>query len=556
MIKKLMKPFQITSIPLLMFGSALVLDALAFPAVQLMLSYAQKYLVNAVEYQNTGLMRYVYILAVVIIFFVVVVNPLAEYFKDKAVHQYHANLQSEVSRRLLSFEHSFFETTHSGEILTKLNSDIDQVIGLYRWSLHRFLLAIFYGIGSILMMFFLNWQMAIIVIAFAIFETWLITKLSARIQELSKYIQEKISITNEILLDIIKMMKFIRIFSVNKLIQKKYSEATTDVVNESVKRNNHILIIEGVSELLNAVNVVGILSIGIWMYFMQVIDLGSVMAFLVLQDGITYMFQNLGGVIPDVQQRVASIERLLDLLDYPMEKDVENINQRTRNNEVTISGKNLSFQYKDENGKILDKAAFTVSPYSVTAITGKSGSGKSTFVKLLMGFYEPDFGNIMVNGTPYSQMQLQDIRNLYAYVGQNVYLFYDTIEENIRCGNQDATFEQVVAAAKLAQAHDFIEEKENGYATLIREHGANFSGGQKQRIAIARAILRNTPVIIWDEATSAIDGKTEELIHKYLSEQKRKGKTVIVVAHKDSILSISDYELRLVDGRFIDVGSK
>lgn len=392
--------------------------------------------------------------------------------------------------------------------------------------------------------------MAIIVIAFAIFETWLITKLSGRIQELSKYIQEKIGVTNEILLDIVKMTKFIRIFSINKFIQKKYNEATTDVVNESVKRNNHILVIEGISELLNAVNLVGILCLGIWMYFMQVVDLGSVMAFLVLQDGITYMFQNLGGVIPDIHQGAASIERLLDLLDYPMEQDSKGTQSPPLNNEVTIRGKNLNFQYNEENGKVLDQVNFTLFPHSVTTITGKSGSGKSTFVKLLMGFYQPDSGDIIVNGIPYSQMQLQDIRDLYAYVGQNVYLFYDTIEENIRCGNQDATFEEVVAAAKLAQAHDFIEEKEQGYATLIREHGANFSGGQKQRIAIARAILRNAPVIIWDEATSAIDDKTEELIHKYLNDQKMKGKTVIVVAHKNSILSISDYELRLENGKF------
>lgn len=549
MIQKLMKPFQIAKMPLSIFAVALVLDALVFPVVQLILSYAQKYLVNAVEYQNTSLMRYVYILAIVIVFFVVVVNPLAEYFKDKAVHQYHANLQTEVSRRLLSFKHSFFEATHSGEVLTKLNSDMDQVIGIYRWSFHRFLLAVFYGIGSIVTMFFLSWQMAIVVIAFAIFETWLITKLSGRIQELSKYIQEKIGVTNEILLDIVKMTKFIRIFSIHKFIQKKYSEATTEVVNESVKRNNHILVIEGLSELLNAVNVVGILCFGIWMYFMQVVDLGSVMAFLVLQDGITYMFQNLGGVIPDIHQGTASIERLLGLLDYPMEKDADGPLQPL-NNEVTISGKNLNFQYNEENGKVLDQVDFSLSPHCITTITGKSGSGKSTFVKLLMRFYEPDSGDIMVNDMPYSQIRLQDIRNLYAYVGQDVYLFYDTIEENIRCGNQDATFEEVVAAAKLAQAHDFIEEKEQGYATLIREHGANFSGGQKQRIAIARSILRNAPVIIWDEATSAIDDKTEELIHEYLNEQKMKGKTVIVVAHKNSILSISDYELRLANGRF------
>lgn len=417
MIKKLMKPFQIARIPLSMFGIALVLDALVYPSVQLMLSYAQKYLVNAVEYQNTGLMRYVYILAVVIILLVVVVNPLAEYFKDKAVHQYHANLQSEISKRLLSFKSSFFEATHSGEVLTKLNSDMGQVIGIYRWSLHRFLLAVFYGVGSILVMFFLSWQMAIVVIAFAIFETWLITRLSGRIQDLSRYIQEKIGVTHEILLDIKKMSKFIRIFSINRLIQKKYNEATADVVNESIKRNNHILVIEGISELLNAVNVVGILCFGIWMYFLQVVDLGSVMAFLVLQDGITYMFQNLGGVIPEIHQGAASIERLLDLLDYPMEQDSKAIKFQPLSDEVTISGKNLSFQYNEENGKVLDQIDFTVFPHSVTAITGKSGSGKSTFVKLLMGFYEPDFGDIMVNGMPYSQMQLQDIRNLYAYVG-------------------------------------------------------------------------------------------------------------------------------------------
>lgn len=233
-----------------------------------------------------------------------------------------------------------------------------------------------------------------------------------------------------------------------------------------------------------------------------------------------------------------------------MEENAKDMKHNSLINEVTISGENLSFQYNEANGKVLDQVDFAISPHSITTITGKSGSGKSTFVKLLMRFYEPDSGAILVNGTSYSQMQLQDIRNLYAYVGQNVYLFYDTIEENIRCGNQDATFEEVVAAAKLAQAHDYIEEKEEGYATLIREHGANFSGGQKQRIAIARVILRNAPVIIWDEATSAVDDKNEDLIHKYLSVQKMNGKTVVVVAHKNSILSISDYELRLAGGRF------
>ncbi len=549
MIKKLMKPFKIARMPLFMFLAALVVDSLVFPVVQLILSFAQKYLVNAVEYHNTGLMRYVYLLAIIIIFLVVVINPLAEYFKDKAVHTYHANLQAEVCRRLLSFKHSFFETTHSGEVLTKLNSDMGEMISIYRWSFHQFLLAIFYGVGAIVMMFFLSWQMAVIVIVFAMFETWLITKLSSKIEELSRFIQEKIGVTNEILLDIVKMTKFIRIFSINKFIQKKYQEATTDVVIETVKRNHRMLVIEGISELLHAVNVVGILCLGIWMYFMQIIDLGSVMAFLVLQDGITYMFQNLGGFIPEVHQGVASMERFLDLLDAPME-DTQNINLQPLKGGVSISGENLSFQYCAENGKVLDQADFTIPPHSVTAITGKSGSGKSTLVKLLMRFYEPDSGDLLVNGMPYSQMRLQEIRNLYSYVGQDVYLFYDTIEENIRCGNQKASFEEVVAAAKLAQAHDFIEEKEEGYATLIREHGANLSGGQKQRIAIARAILRNAPVLIWDEATSAVDAKNEDFIHKYLSEQKKNGKTVIVVAHKNSILSISDYELKLADGKF------
>lgn len=344
MIKKLMKPFKIAKMPLFLFWIALILDALVFPAVQLILSYAQKYLVNAVEYQNTGLMRDVYILAMIIIFLVVVVNPLAEYFKDKAVHKYHANLQYEVSRRLLSFQHAFFEATHSGEVLTKLNSDMDQVIGIYRWSFHRFFLAIFYGFGAIILMFFLSWQMAVIVIAFAMFETWLITKLSGKMEELSRCIQEKISLTNEILLDIAKMTKLIRVFSIHKLIQKKYKEATADVVSESIKRNGHMLVIEGVSELLNAVNVVGILCLGILMYFMQIIDLGSVMAFLVLQDGITYMFQNLGGFIPDIHQGVASIERLLDLLDYPMEEDAKDIKPHPLNSGVT-SGSRLPEPY-------------------------------------------------------------------------------------------------------------------------------------------------------------------------------------------------------------------
>jgi ATP-binding cassette subfamily B protein len=282
------------------------------------------------------------------------------------------------------------------------------------------------------------------------------------------------------------------------------------------------------------------------MYFNDFIDLGSVFAFLILQDGVTYMSFYLREVFQQAQQNRVNVQRIFDILDSAIEMDPPSVEKEVvLLPDVDIRCKDLTFRYQELQTLALDNISCRIPPEKVTVITGPSGGGKSTLVKLLLGLYRQEEGNIRIGESDYSQLSLKNIHDHYSYVPQSGHLFHDSIENNIRCGNVDASFEEVIEAAKSAQAHDFIRDKPDGYQTMIQEHGTNFSGGEKQRIAIARAILKNAPVIILDEATSAVDSNTEYRIYDYLRILVENGKTVVIVTHRESALRISDHAIHI-----------
>ena len=282
------------------------------------------------------------------------------------------------------------------------------------------------------------------------------------------------------------------------------------------------------------------------MYFLNYTDLGSVMAFLILQDGVTYMSLNLREFFGQIQQSRVNIQRVFEMLDQDIESDlasaVEEIDLIPND---LIKCENVTFQYDVQQTMALNNISCQIPSEKVTVIIGRSGIGKSTLVKLLLGFYRLHAGKIYIGDNEYSNLKLKSIRDHYSYVPQSAHLFYDSIENNIRCGNEDVSFDEVVATAKFAKAHNFIMGKPDGYQTMVQEHGTNFSGGEKQRIAIARAILKNAPVIILDEATSAIDSKNESYIHNYMKSQAENGKTILVIAHRESALRFSEHTIRI-----------
>ena len=526
---------------------ALMADALVFPLAQVFTSFSEKWLVNAIEFHDRLYMNGVYILSIVVFILIFFVNPLAEYYKEKNVSRMVRRLKDRMTDQLLHFPLAYYANADSGRILVQMTDDIDGVKNLFSWSFHRFFLAIFYGFGSIALMVYLCRQLAVVILVLAFFEIFCMSKLSVKIQKLSKEIQDGKAGGNNLYSAFLKCLKCIRMLSLHDIMYEKFTKINAEIAKQQIKRGARIAGMNVVNDFFSAVNLLGVLFAGIILYFGGYVDLGSVMAFLVVQDGITYMFNNLKDFFASLQQHIVNIKRVYEIIDNdPVPEDT--IHQQVAALSE-IQCKSIYFKYDQESEYILEDVNIKMSKGDIVAVTGESGSGKSTLVKLIMGFYQPTKGNICYDTIKNTEITNDEICGLCAYVPQFPYLFYDTVAENIRGGNEAASFAMVRNAADLVGATDFIMSKEHGFDAMVMDRGMGYSGGQRQRIAIARAILSDKGVIVFDEATSALDLESEKMIYAYLQKEAQKGKIVIIVSHRESVNAICNRVFRVENGR-------
>lgn len=252
-----------------------------------------------------------------------------------------------------------------------------------------------------------------------------------------------------------------------------------------------------------------------------------------------------------LNQARAAGQRIFDILSLPEETDQGLLKPKTLNHSIEF--KNVSFSYGEGNGDVLKNVSFTLKKGEKVGLVGLSGSGKSTLINLLLSLYPVERGEILVDGSPLSQIQLDSLRSLFALVSQDIFLFNDTIEENLTLG-QTTTYQNIDASLKVAYAKGFIDELPQKMHTLIGDRGMRLSGGQKQRLTIARAFLRDSEVLLFDEATSALDNESEKIVQKAL--QKIAGKkTVLAVAHRLSTIQDFDKIIVLRDGQIIEQGT-
>ena len=528
---------------------ALMIDAMVFPLAQVFTSFSEKWLVNAVEFHDSLYMNGVYILSTVIFILIFFVNPLAEYYKEKNVSGMIRSLKDRMTDRLLHFPLEYYTNVDSGKIIVQMTSDIDGVKALFSWSLHRFFLAVFYGFGCVVLMFWLCWQLSIIILILAFFEILGMSKVSVRIQKLSREIQEGKAGGNNLYSAFIKCLKCIKMLSLHDIMYEKFLGVNTEITELQIKRGSHIARMNVVNDFFSAVNLLGVLFAGIILYFGGYVDMGSVMAFLVVQDGVTYMFGNLKDFFATLQQYIINIKRVYEVIDNDLMQKEKDILYRQAIALSEIQCKNVYFKYNQESEYILEDVNIKVSKGDIAAVVGESGNGKSTLVKLIMGFYQPTKGNVFYDDIINTKITNDEICRLCAYVPQSPYLFYDTIAENIKGGNETATFDMVRNAAALADATDFIMSRDQEFETMVLERGAGYSGGQRQKIAIARAILSNKSVIVFDEATSALDLESEKVICDYLQKEARKRKIIVIVSHRESVNAICNRVFRIENGK-------
>ena len=297
---------------------------------------------------------------------------------------------------------------------------------------------------------------------------------------------------------------------------------------------------------------IAILLIGGFQVWNKTLNVGTYSFLVFITQRLLWPLTTLGHVLDDFQRSLASIYRVVELIDTPIEiKDGnKKIDLKTINGEIIF--KNIFFNYLGRKSTI-SGINFKVPAKTTVGIVGLTGSGKSTLIKLLLRIYDTNKGTISIDGIPIKDIKLKELRKCISLVSQETYLFHGTVKENIAYGSSNSSFKDIVKASKIAEAHKFIEQLPDGYKTIVGERGQRLSGGQRQRIALARAVIKDAPILILDEATASVDNETEVLIQKSLS-KITKERTTIVIAHRLSTIKNADNIIVIDKGKIIESG--
>lgn len=461
-----------------------------------------------------------------------IVNPFFGYIYKRAQKQTMKDIRIRAYNHMIKLSIPYFEKNHSGNIMSRLTNDIKIIENIYDYQIGRIAFVLLLGLGSTIVMFVYDWRIALYALTFEGLSIATSVKISKRIRAVSDEVQEGRSKVTEKFMDIISGFKTTKVFQIEDKIIADYKNESSVLVIKERKRDDLDALINTTSHFFESAKSLGTIIIGLYFLSRGTWDIGTLIAMFNLQNNMGVLSQ-LGDTIGKLQASLAGVARVKELLNEEPERaqclEVKKIN----GSNLMIKLDDVSFSY--EQKKVLDNISLSLYRGESVGIIGKSGSGKSTLAKLLLGFYNDYEGAIELGG---------DI----AYVPQSPYLFNGTIKENIMYGKLDATDDEIIEAAKKANAHDFIMEQENGYDTIIGEEGSNLSGGQKQRIAVARAIIKNAEVLLLDEFTSALDSESEEQVQRAI-EKLMEEKTVIIIAHRLSTIKNVDRVIELKEGK-------
>lgn len=496
---------------------------------------------------------YIPILVVV----VTIIKGFATYFQLLTMNYFSLQVTSDLRIRLyrhfITSDISKLHSKSSGDMIASIINEIGSVVGLINISLNGFIKQLFTLIALIAVMF--NQSLELSLIAFVGFPlaVYPIYKLGRKLRNLSFRNQEMSAKFNSQMSDTLQYSKLVKAYHCEEFEIKRMSLIIDSIAKVGRKISRMSLVSSPFVESLAGLGVAAV----IWYGGHQVIEgkttPGAFFSFFAAMMMAYRPLKSVSGMNSSVQIGLASATRLFTLLDEkPTIVDKPNaISLEKVRGEIEFE--NVCFSY-DESKTTLNDISFKVKAGQSVALVGHSGSGKSTIMSMILRFYDPSRGEVKLDGHNISDLTLKSLRNSMSVVNQEVMLFDDTILENIRYGKIEATEEEIVSAAKLAEADEFIQELPNKYQSKIGQNGIRLSGGQRQRIAIARAILYNAPILLLDEATSSLDPISEKLIKDALN-SLMKNRTSIIIAHRLSTVIHCDKIIVIANGRVVEEGS-
>nr|WP_307729604.1 ATP-binding cassette domain-containing protein [Caldicellulosiruptor diazotrophicus] len=466
-------------------------------------------------------------------------------------------------KKILSLSLDYFEKKHSGDFMSRINNDVAIAEGAYSWQLMMLAMAFISGIGSASVIFSANKILFLYGLIIGLLHLTFNVAFIKPLKNVSDKIQSKLSEVVQRFSDIISGAFVIRVFMIGEIIFKKFIQTNLAVYKLSLKRINYNSILAAYNYTAGRLIFFGQIVIGGYLVMKNKLTFGNLMISVNMMGSLLWLFGSVGQFLTNLQSSLAGAQRIFEVLDidekylddtkieYISLPMVTEINQNSSS--ICIEFKEVSFSYS-ETKEVLNDITFTVPKCAKVAFVGKSGGGKSTIFKLIMGFYKPQKGEILIFGRPISCYTVKELRSLFAYVPQDCYLFNGNIYENIRYGKLNATEKEVIEAAKKANIHDFIMSLPEGYNTKVGDKGLTLSGGQRQRIAIARAILKDAPILLLDEPTSSLDSESELEVMKALN-ALIEGKTTLIIAHRLSAIKDADIIYLIEDGKVIEKGN-
>lgn len=463
------------------------------------------------------------------------------------------DIRAAVFKKLQRLSVSFYDKNKTGTIMSYVTNDVNALQSAMVENTIEMITEGFILIGSVVAMIYLDWRLTLFTVCTFPVVLWFMEFFGKKIRKTGGRIQECTADITSVLQESVASARVIKSF-----VREDYEVDRFDVENRANFRANMknaqlMATLTPVVELVAAIGVTMIIWYGGNNVINGTITAGSLVAFLTYAVNISNPIKRLTRVIGNIQKALAAAQRVFMIIDMPEEiaesRDAKQLPE--------VSGKvefqNVSFAY-DDKGNVITDLSFSVKPGEVIAIVGPSGAGKSTIANLLPRFYDVNKGDIKIDGHSVREVTLDSLREQVGIVPQETMLFNGSVYNNILYGRLDATKEEIEAAAKAANAHDFIMQLTDGYETKLGDRGVNLSGGQRQRIAIARAILKNPRILILDEATSALDTESERVVQEAL-DRLMVGRTSLVIAHRLSTVKNADKILVLEKGNLVESGT-
>ena len=479
------------------------------------------------------------------------------YFVQKLQHDLRTDTYDELQRRELAY----FEDGQTGEIMSILNNDVNRLAGFFGGGFRQISRLAMTAVVVFAYMVLINWQLALLLLVVYLAYPVINYRFAKLIEPLHAARRASVGALNARLENNVSGIATIKAFATEDRerdrvedASREYYRTSWDVVIERIKMEPQTTVVSNGSFAL--IFLLG----GYWVLFETppllsgTLTAGGLLAFLLYHRRFSTPFRNITGVVDSYEAGLASARRIAGLVDEPERLPEPADPVELDDVEGAVSYDEVTFAYEGSEEPTLVSVSFEVEPGETVGIVGPTGAGKSTLMKLLLRFYDVSEGTIRIDGVDVRELRMTDLRDAVGYVGQEPFLFPGTVAENVAYGDLDADREEVVTATKLAGAHEFVSELPDGYDTEVGERGVQLSGGQRQRIAIARALLKDPPIVILDEATSHVDNETEVLIQQGI-EALTEERTTFAIAHRLSTIRDADTIFVFEDGRIVERGT-